>query len=580
MIYPSGRRVKHLYDDDTGRLRKITTKGPNDAAFQTVITNVTYDPFGGIESGKFGNDLKILFDRNENQEIKAVRLKDGANLIDRRNYARADQINITSISDPADPANNQSFAYSPANRLQSAAGPWGTLDYTYDGTGNRTSKSLNDGTSTTLEDCSYQPGSNRLADISIAGAPQRSFTHDASGNITGDDRAGIDYQFTYNNAGRPVSVTRGGAPWASYSYNALQQLATRSTQAPGGPSGGVQYVYDLDGNLIAEMDEATGAVLLEHIWLPLDDSGDPDRSFETAVSLPITSVDYAGGSGSALMYVQTDHLHRPVALYDQAKLQIWEASYRPFGAVHTTTGASGRNLGLPGQWLQPETGLYYNWHRHYDAETGRYIQGDPLAFVDGPGVFNYALASPVMRVDPEGLYTAQIIGFGLGAGAEYLTNPCASLSDLLLAGVSGAFGGGAAKGLLSLFQRSQGFLKSNPTFKSVSQQLRSRGHTQRGQENHHWLIRRNGPVRKALDRSGLSRTAVRRIVNHPANLKALDRTTHRRIHGNFRRAKRFGLVRRVWHGTPSWFGNLVGLGASRGLLSASRTRECACQNGN
>ena len=79
--------------------------------------------------------MKIFFDRNENQEIEAVRLKDGATLIDRCNYARADQINITSINDPADPANNQSFAYSPANRLQSAARPWGMLDYTYDRTG-------------------------------------------------------------------------------------------------------------------------------------------------------------------------------------------------------------------------------------------------------------------------------------------------------------------------------------------------------------------------------------------------------------------------------------------------------------
>lgn len=30
-----------------------------------------------------------------------------------------------------------SFAYTPANRLQSATGPWGSLSWTYDGVGNR-----------------------------------------------------------------------------------------------------------------------------------------------------------------------------------------------------------------------------------------------------------------------------------------------------------------------------------------------------------------------------------------------------------------------------------------------------------
>jgi RHS repeat-associated protein len=36
------------------------------------------------------------------------------------------------------------------------------------------------------------------------------------------------------------------------------------------------------------------------------------------------------------------------------------------------------DLRFPGQWFQLETGLAYNWHRHYDATTGRYLQPDPL----------------------------------------------------------------------------------------------------------------------------------------------------------------------------------------------------------
>jgi RHS repeat-associated protein len=42
---------------------------------------------------------------------------------------------------------------------------------------------------------------------------------------------------------------------------------------------------------------------------------------------------------------------------------------------------------LPGQWNEPETGLVYNWHRHYDPKIGRYLGVDrwsaqtPYAYV-------------------------------------------------------------------------------------------------------------------------------------------------------------------------------------------------------
>jgi len=104
-----------------------------------------------------------------------------------------------------------------------------------------------------------------------------------------------------------------------------------------------------------------------------------------------------------LYYVHADHLNRPIMMTDASKTAVWNASYRPFGEVHSITGSASNNLRFPGQYFLIESGLAYNWHRHYDPTLGRYTQPDPLGFVDGPSVYAYASLSPLMLVDPTGL---------------------------------------------------------------------------------------------------------------------------------------------------------------------------------
>jgi RHS repeat-associated protein len=83
----------------------------------------------------------------------------------------------------------------------------------------------------------------------------------------------------------------------------------------------------------------------------------------------------------------------------------------PDFAKYATTGTATQNLRFPGQYFLIEQGLAYNWHRFYDATTGRYTQPDPLGFPDGPSRYTYALNSPLMKTDPLGLETYVIIGY-------------------------------------------------------------------------------------------------------------------------------------------------------------------------
>ncbi len=87
---------------------------------------------------------------------------------------------------------------------------------------------------------------------------------------------------------------------------------------------------------------------------------------------------------------------------DAARATVWQASWKPWGEIENISGTILNNLRFPGQYFQIETGLAYNHHRHYDAVTGRYTQPDPLGFVDGPSVYQYAMNSPFMNTDPTG----------------------------------------------------------------------------------------------------------------------------------------------------------------------------------
>lgn len=73
------------------------------------------------------------------------------------------------------------------------------------------------------------------------------------------------------------------------------------------------------------------------------------------------------------------------------------------------------NLRFPGQYMDSETGFFYNYFRSYQPNQGRYTQNDPIGLAGGWNRMGYVGASPLMFIDPFGLVNIPGI---LGASGE------------------------------------------------------------------------------------------------------------------------------------------------------------------
>lgn len=155
--------------------------------------------------------------------------------------------------------------------------------------------------------------------------------------------------------------------------------------------------------------------------------------------------------------MRSDHIGKPVFATDATGAKVWEATYLPFGGVHTSSGAN-ITLRFPGQWFQSESGLHQNWMRDYDPTTGRYIQADPLGLVDGASVYGYVGQNPSRYIDPRGeLGIPGAVGGAIAGGvAGYLTTGCIEGAVVGAGALAGATGG--ALGLTSLGAGAVGFV--------------------------------------------------------------------------------------------------------------------------
>jgi len=265
MTYPDGRIVDFSLDAQ-GRISGITTSAAPANPGDPVVSSVTYEPFGPAKNFIFGNGLVHTIEHDLDGRVdNIVTTGSGADIQD-VDYEYDLANNVEAVFDVLEPINDQTFAYDALDRMESAIGRYGTLGYTYDPVGNRRSRTVDKASGTITETYAPDATSNRLLTVTSApGNQTRTFSYTDAGNVKNDTTTpGFSASFTYNDANRLVRVSNQGVT-ADYTYNALGQRVRK--ELSGGEINLVEeYVYDLEGNLIAVLNGA-GGMIQEYIYL-------------------------------------------------------------------------------------------------------------------------------------------------------------------------------------------------------------------------------------------------------------------------------------------------------------------------
>ncbi|MEU7306259.1 DUF6531 domain-containing protein, partial [Streptomyces sp. NPDC007206] len=290
-----------------------------------------------------------------------------------------------------------------------------TERYAYDEAGNQTQASWP----------SDHPGSEATGPRTYVGtritrAGNVRYEHDALGRITLRQKTRLSrkpdtWHYEWDAEDRLTSVTTpDGTRWR-YTYDPLGRRTAKLRMAADGETVVERVDFTWDGTTLCEQ-TTTSSDLPNPVTLTWDHQGlRPLTQTEriTPADAPQEEID------SRFFAIVTDLVGTPNELIDEQGDIAWHTRSTLWGttawSAHSTTYTP---LRFPGQYYDPETGLHYNYFRHYDPETARYLTPDPLGLTPAPNPAAY-VENPHAWVDPLGL-TPYNAGHVVGKGDDPL----------------------------------------------------------------------------------------------------------------------------------------------------------------
>ncbi len=105
-------------------------------------------------------------------------------------------------------------------------------------------------------------------------------------------------------------------------------------------------------------------------------------------------------NAATLFYIYADHIDTPRVITNTSNQLRWRWLANPFGTSAAeenpaSLGAFAFNWRFPGQYLDTETNLHYNYFRDYDPGIGRDVQSDPIGLRGGLNTYAYVGGDPM-----------------------------------------------------------------------------------------------------------------------------------------------------------------------------------------
>jgi RHS repeat-associated protein len=207
------------------------------------------------------------------------------------------------------------------------------------------------------------------------------------------------WRYEWDVEDRLTSVTTpDGTRWR-YRYDPLGRRIAKQRLAPDGESVLEQVDFTWDGTTLCEQ-TTTSPSHPNPVTLTWDHQGlHPIAQTEriTAADAPQDEID------SRFFAIVTDLVGTPTELIDERGEIAWRTRSTLWGTTAWAADSTAYTpLRFPGQYFDPETGLHYNYFRHYDPETARYTTPDPLGLepADNPNTYVH---NPHTWIDPLGL---------------------------------------------------------------------------------------------------------------------------------------------------------------------------------
>ncbi|MGO3698508.1 RHS repeat-associated core domain-containing protein, partial [Halomonas sp.] len=171
---------------------------------------------------------------------------------------------------------------------------------------------------------------------------------------------------------------------AAYRYDGLGRRISKTVRHTNGTTANTHYGWDGDRIVREESDSQRSTIV-----------------YEPGSFVPLLRIDETQ-QGQALSAFVTDAIGTPMQLVAANGDIQWQGQPDDWAAVKNVRGSASQPIRFQGQWHDEESGLYYNRHRYYDPQQGRYISQDPIGLRGGTNLYGY-VSNPTGMVDPLGL---------------------------------------------------------------------------------------------------------------------------------------------------------------------------------